>query len=260
MSKPLMREVRGRRVYSDGERDLPSVTTLLGMISKPQLVPWSARLAVEAAWDMKDELSGKTKDEYLKGLREEATARRNEKRDLGTAVHQAIEGVMREEVDIVDLSADIQKYVLAAQDFLDTQVEKVLAMERTVANFEIGYAGTFDMIALRADGTHGLLDWKTGGIWPSAYYQLLAYAASDHVWYEEDACWKPHKMLPNIGAVGVVQLQGDGSWTLFSWSDEEFDVPIALKYIANLRDVWAADKEMARLEMPITNTGIITLT
>ena len=38
-----------RRNYRDGEgKKLPGVTTVLGVLEKPALVPWAARIAAEA--------------------------------------------------------------------------------------------------------------------------------------------------------------------------------------------------------------------
>lgn len=244
---------RGRRFYTYGSKNLPSVTTLLGIVNKPQLVPWSARVSIEAAWDFREELNSLPQSEAISMVREESNKRRASGAELGTMVHHYLEMVVKDEVDIEDCPDQVQNFLTAGMDFLEKLSSKVLATERTVANVKVGYAGTFDALAKMNDGSIAVLDWKSGGVYANHAYQVMAYALADHVWKGGE--WVEMDMSKHSDTVGIVQLNKKGEWNYFSWKVEDFDSKKVLNHFSSLHDVWAGEKELDKLSMPVTASG-----
>lgn len=129
-----------------------SVTTLIGILDKPALVPWAAMKVAEAAvdqhavWASRLEHEGRDaaidwlkKARFRRGRGRSATA-------LGTAVHKACEhkaitGTWRAE-DWGD--AELRPFLIQFDRFLDDFQPVYIAAEVTVFNPEMGYAGTCD--------------------------------------------------------------------------------------------------------------------
>ena len=91
----------GRHTYRVGGEYVPSVTTILGVINKPALMPWAAKEG--ARWfmentsmvpDQEDKdahpvfADGVTLDDMYNGIRGAFRATSKEARDIGTRVHQ----------------------------------------------------------------------------------------------------------------------------------------------------------------------------
>jgi len=178
------------RFYRIDGRELPSVTTILEVISKPALGPWYAkeeRRYFEAA--MLDVLSrpGARDPEYVLNAVVAAVtgvkaADREKQRaaTIGTAVHAGIEWHLRRVLgdDPGPEPSLPEPAVWAVESWRDWAASvalEPLIVERTVYCLECGYAGTLDLYA-RVKGVLTVLDWKTGkAIYPEAFLQNVAY-------------------------------------------------------------------------------------
>lgn len=143
-----------------------SVTSVLGVVGKPELVRWAKSVALEA---VAAELAG----------RETITP---------TDLAQAIERARGEPERIRDEAAQrgsarhrIVARALASREGVEWSVLRALALtpcatEYTVLSRQHGFAGTCDLVAETADGCFAVVDWKSGGVWPEHALQVGAYA------------------------------------------------------------------------------------
>jgi hypothetical protein len=155
----------------------PSVTTILGVISKPALVPWAAReerLATsEAAAELYTELHGKQqlpRSMYLLALEQrlgktKAHAKQLAKAaEIGSAVHARIEwGLKRllgQRVGAEPVLEDAALWAfMAYEDWAKAVQLRPRFIEQTVYSRQHQYAGTMDLLAdLNAAALLGVLE------------------------------------------------------------------------------------------------------
>jgi len=147
------------RYYNNAGKLLPGVTTVLGVLNKPALVPWANNLG----------LAGINVREYVDIL---AT--------VGKIGHDMIcchnKGVKfeanGERADLIDKAENCFLSYLAWEK--QHKVEPILCEEPLVSE-RYGFGGTVDMLA-RVDGVETIVDYKTGkAIYPEHIYQVAAY-------------------------------------------------------------------------------------
>jgi len=158
----------------------PGVTTILGMIAKPMLIPWAAK---EAAKKIKayliEHATGRklTSEEIDKLVEEGRTAhvkRVEEAADLGSRAHKAIDDILegREPVITQDIKAPIDAFLKFKED---TKMEFLLG-DTKIASLINRYGGSLDALGWMKD-KFVIVDLKTSsGCWPEMGYQVAAYA------------------------------------------------------------------------------------
>lgn len=173
--------------------DLPSVTTILGVIGKPALVGWAAKVEremviVESAKFYHDligqpEISSVKWATDLQGRLGKERAHKKElakAAEIGSQAHALIEWTLRTSLlEKVGPSPEVgPKAQWAFSSWMRWREEvnlKPLMVETTVVHERLGYAGTMDLLAEVA-GELTVLDWKTGkAIYPEAWLQNVAY-------------------------------------------------------------------------------------
>ena len=190
----------GRKYVIDG-REYWSVTTILGVVNKPAIGPWMAKMereaVIEVACDMWDELRRKSltviqdRTVYRTLLesrigKQKAGDREKEKAgDIGTETHDYIDWYQRKLMGMnVGPAPKISDKALWA--FLNYEEKarelQLLPMrtEQVVYSKKYEYAGTLDLLAwIVKDGERRLMlgDYKTGkAIYPESMCQLSCYA------------------------------------------------------------------------------------
>ena len=164
----------GQRLYEIDGALYPSVTTILSVVSKPNLVAWARRTTIEAIRSAVLEMNSLTIERVLAVLDEMASEPERvaeEAARRGTAVHDAIAMALSGQL----YPRDLEGYVSQALDFLATHNLDVVAREAVLVSKQHGFAGTCDVASYGGKG-FVLLDWKTGGIYPEHALQLAAYA------------------------------------------------------------------------------------
>ena len=175
---------RGYRFYTLDGVTLPSVTTILGIVNKPALVPWANAQGREA---VEDELAPRGGDTLTRPMLdralEQAKARpwrtKKEAADFGSETHKIIEGLLAGTAPKIPA-----RQSQAVRNFQAWQSLHNISLELTevsVYSVEHGYAGTFDAMGW-IDGLPVVCDWKTSkGLYMETALQLAAYANA----YEE---------------------------------------------------------------------------
>ncbi|KPL25572.1 MAG: hypothetical protein AMJ75_00205 [Phycisphaerae bacterium SM1_79] len=139
---------------------VPGVTTIVGVLNKPALVPWANKMGLQGI-DVK---------RYV-----------DDKADIGVLAHAMIIGKLTNQ--LVDTSEYSKQQIDAAENaclsFYEWQKEHeltVLLAEQQLVSETWKFGGQFDIYGI-VNKTRELLDLKTGsGIWEEHYYQLGGYA------------------------------------------------------------------------------------
>lgn len=170
-----------------GVGQLPSVTTILSVIAKPQLYLWQAKQGslkalnvMERLKEMSPFLHDALRKEFGEAFFKDGYHQAAEAADYGKQAHSIIEGILkRGEKDWQPRPSGVAPQVNNAVDsFLNWQSRvqfKLIKAESQIHHRIHGYAGTCDAIGETKDGVT-LCDWKTSsGIWPEYSLQAVAY-------------------------------------------------------------------------------------
>ena len=163
-------EVGEERYYQIDGAILPSVSSILAVIARPNLAAWARRTVLEAVRQLLGE--GLSVDAALSLAELEPERVRGAAAERGGLVHEAIALALAGK----PYPLEWEPWVKAALGFLADYGLDCVAVERVVWSRRHRYAGTVDLVACQADGVLVLVDWKSGGIWPEAALQLGAYA------------------------------------------------------------------------------------
>ncbi|HEY7822008.1 MAG TPA: hypothetical protein VIG24_04205 [Acidimicrobiia bacterium] len=175
MTTPALAEnVRGKgRHYRTPDGELvPSVTNVIGILDKPALPRWSAKMVAERAALMKQSLAHMDDADIVDTLKAVPWQRSTRAADRGTDIHAYLEARLNG-VTPEQLSPDALPYKGAADDWFDRAgPDEVIGTEVTL--FTPAYAGTTDLI-MRRDGKMVIADFKTSkAIYDEAALQLAA--------------------------------------------------------------------------------------
>ena len=224
----------------DGQR-LRRVTTLLNGIPKDALPAWAAREVATFAYEHREAWTGLDKTNAVKMLKGAPWTKRDDAGDRGAAVHNTIEAYVRKGPLPENLTDDEAQCAVNAIEFLKARKSRVLGCEVTVVNFTLGYAGTFDLWDIDADGQSWLLDWKTSkGVYPNHAVQQAAYRNAEFAivqrknagnkdeekWTGRMISWGPER----IDRLGIVHVT----------PEEAALLPIAEDQVGRLWDVFRA--------------------
>lgn len=191
------------RFYEIDGKQLPSVTTILGILQKPALVPWAAKMTAEYCQQFiydngKHDIYNGTvtlaSEEIEAMISESKKAHRQKAASAmahGTRVHEAIAFWIESDgtadrTEVASFITDTQKATAEECDaalmgfdaFLawgDSVDLEIINSEQVVTDGEY-YAGRYDLLA-RVNGTLTLIDIKTStGIWDEYWLQCAGYA------------------------------------------------------------------------------------
>lgn len=162
----------------------PGVTTIIGKLDKPFLMPWAAKEVVKYLEGRQGELALATEEEYLKILETAKMSYRrksNEALTSGSTAHDWIESHIKAQIEgrILEVAVIEDKKAQASVDaFLEW--EKVhditwLASELVVGSEVHEFGGKLDGLAV-VDGVITLVDFKTSNQISKDYFlQTSAY-------------------------------------------------------------------------------------
>jgi len=158
----------------------PSVTTVLGILDKPQLGDWKLEQMALAAFN--SPANGSEPFEvYHQHLLTKAFEQVSDAADLGTAIHAALESHFKGQ----PIEAGMDTYVEPVARLIDREGIQFTEHELRLVNAQVGYAGTTDAVITR-NGQTGILDFKSRktkpGIactpWETEPLQIAAYGVA----------------------------------------------------------------------------------
>ncbi|MDG4801737.1 hypothetical protein [Micromonospora sp. WMMD980] len=224
----------GSRFYVNPETGAkaPGVTSVIGMLPKPFLQHWAAKVvatyAVENLGDivgiaLRGDQAGAI--DYLKGAPRRDTAKAAE---TGTAAHDLFERIAKGET-VGRVHPEYKPFVDHFEAFLKEFKPEIVFQEETVWSEAHDYAGSFDAYAI-IDGERVWLDWKTtrSGVHPEVAIQLAAYRHADYI-IRPDGSRVP---LPGADGGAVLHVRPEGwSFVPVRCDAEVFEVFKVLRQI-----------------------------
>jgi hypothetical protein len=159
---------------------LPSVTNVLGVINKPELVEWKMTQAVLAALTL-PRREGEDLGVFAKRVVEDAQSQVKGAAEFGSAFHAGAEHVAT--TLEVDPTGPYAAWLNQHRDWFQSNCVRTVWTESVLVNVEDGYAGTADLLVEHQQHGLTLVDYKTQGVKPGkaarAYgswcQQLAAY-------------------------------------------------------------------------------------
>ena len=142
---------KGRRYRTPEGVDLPSITTVLSILSRDSIMKWRRRVGAAEA----------------NRISHRASTR-------GTAVHAIIEKYINNEENFKDgYTPDIISSFLDLKPILDDRIGRVFAQEAPLYSNHLGVAGRVDCVA-EFDGKLSIIDFKTS-MRPKRYDYVTNY-------------------------------------------------------------------------------------
>lgn len=244
----------GSRWYVDPKTAIkyPGVTSIVGMLPKPFLVWWAARMAAETAVENLAAVTAIAKSDptgaidYLKNAHARYTKARAK---VGSEAHDLFERMIRGEA-IGRVHPDLEPYRVLFAEFLDV-VRPVLVRAEDIAwsdTFE--YAGSFDAILRVQLGVDGkpdhvngewhtlIVDWKTSkSTYPDVALQMSAYAHADKIIAPDGTA----EDMPEFDGAAVLHITPD-AWEFLPVriEGEVFEV------FLTLRKVFKWDRDLSK--------------
>jgi hypothetical protein len=194
-------------VWPPTGESFPSVTTILGAISKPALVDWSARQAATYAVKERQRLMFMDKQEAIDEIATTHKRVTELSSAVGTHVHECIESL----IESGEVHNPWPEHMRHFEAWRTVYKPEFLMSEATVYNRAVCYAGTFDILA-KIGGVTTLIDVKTGkNIYPEVALQLAAYANGEFYGSHDKVNDKWCEMqLPKIESAAVLHLRMTG--------------------------------------------------
>lgn len=228
--------VKSRGYYRDAVtgQKLKSVTTILNQgVPKEALVYWAGNLTAETAMENLPYLVRASKggaaerQEAYDWLRRTPTRKKEDRADLGGAVHDLIEAEILGTAlpqELLD-DPDMAPYIARFREFVAEWQVTFEASEMVVANYTEGYAGTLDNLMRSPFINGGALtmgDVKTGGelgvkgVYAEAGMQMAGYRHAEFGWLRDGS----RVPMPNTVGGVVLHLRPEGCWPVPVRCDE----------------------------------------
>ena len=205
--------LNGGRYYEWKGEQFRSVTTILGIINKPGLLPWVAGQVAQKAIDSHTVLGHMINDgdidDALRLLKSARYTSRDKAADRGTAVHEAAEAIATgAPFSFDDYAEETHGYIRAFQNWCNDKNPEFVAVEVMLASRKGRYAGTVDLRVKSPGGYLATIDIKTSkNIYPDTALQVAAYNNAEfQVVDEQEVPWEPTEFG------GILHLKPNGQY------------------------------------------------
>jgi len=224
---------KGRHYRTPDDMLVPSVTNVIGILDKPALPRWAAKLVAERAMHLKHSLANMDDNEVVDTLKGAPWSKSKRASDRGTDIHAYLEARLNR-LEPEELSDDAVPYKQAADDWFDAVGASFEDVQTEVTLFHPSYAGTTDLIGI-LDGAACIVDFKTSkAIYDEAALQLSALAGCYTDAEGKSLPWRnPDGTLFEMPRLIVVRIGVDG------WEEKEVaDADFAMTAFFGLLEAW----------------------
>jgi len=224
---------KGRHYRTPDDMLVPSVTNVIGILDKPALPRWAAKLVAERAMHLKHSLANMDDNEVVDTLKGAPWSKSKRAADRGTDIHAYLEARLNR-LEPEELSDDAVPYKQAADDWFDAVGASFEDVQTEVTLFHPSYAGTTDLIGI-LDGAACIVDFKTSkAIYDEAALQLSALAGCYTDAEGKSLPWRnPDGTLFEMPRLIVVRIGVDG------WEEKEVaDADFAMTAFFGLLEAW----------------------
>jgi hypothetical protein len=187
------------------DQRLYSVTTIIGALDKPALLYWAAEESAKAAVAVAKSLPVRVEEDgaeevvqWLRDARFRKPKGQRSAKDLGTAVHDALEQLALTG-KFPDVDDEVRPFIVQADKWMQKFQPVYEAAEMTIYNPTYGYAGTLDAIAT-VEGVRFLLDYKSTrksidsrGKKTTPYPEQVGLQLAAYRYGEYAAAWRPRR-------------------------------------------------------------------
>ena len=178
---------------AEGTKKYSGITSVIGVLAKPALIPWAARMAADYVSDAlrEDIQRGYDREYFDQVILESKSAHTKKKEDAathGTDAHALVEKYIKNCIEIDDgrplsMGNDYSGYddsyetIRPFIEWAADNVDHFLFSERRMSNIDLFIAGTADFGAVMKDGKTLIGDFKTSsGVYGIDYFlQCAAY-------------------------------------------------------------------------------------
>lgn len=245
----------------------PGVTSVIGMLNKPFLPFWQAKMVAELAVDSQDVIGPMAKRDrqgavdYLKGAANRYTKSRA---SIGSQAHDLFERLIRGQA-VGRVHPDMEPYRRLFEEFLSAVQPELVRAEDVAWSDTHKYAGSFDgILRLRLDeggkpDASGewatvMADWKTSkATYPDVALQMSAYANADFIISPDGE----HAPMPDFDGAVVLHITADQAAFKPVRIAAENGKPDVFPYFLALRESfdWAQSVSKTVLGDPIWSSG-----
>lgn len=191
---------------------LPSVTNVLGVINKPELVEWKMTQAVLAALTL-PRASGEELGVFARRVVEDAQSQVKGAAEFGAAFHAGAEQVAKSLE--VDQAGPYAAWLNLFRDWFQANCVRVVWTERVLVSNELGYAGTADLLVEHQAYGLTLVDYKTQAV--KAGGKARAYGS----WCQQLAAYRRAIGKPVTCVNLIVNSAAPAAPVEHVWSEEE---------------------------------------
>jgi len=209
---------------------LPSVTSVLGIIDKPQLTAWKIEQAIMASLTLPKE-DCETLEDYAKRVVKDSKQATTKAAEHGTRMHEQAENILMGRACCKD--EDLQPYIKTFREWAEDNVEKTHWCEKALVG--PGYAGRCDAyVRLKGIGD-AIIDLKNRKVNPK--YDPFYDSDCAQLW-----AYKYASENPKCACVSVVLAANDPKLLkTHQWSEDElYEAGIAFQAMLK---VWSWSKK-----------------
>ena len=189
----------------------PSVTSVLGIMDKPQLTSWKIEQAIMSSLTLPKE-EGETLEEYARRVVKDSKESTTKAAEHGTKMHTEMENILLGRA----CSADevLKPYIETFKKWADANVEKTYWCEKGLVG--AGYAGRCDAyVKLKGIGD-AIIDLKNRKVNPK-YSPFYEHSDAPQLW-----AYKNASENPQAACVSIVLASNDSSKLMTRvWEDDE---------------------------------------
>jgi hypothetical protein len=205
---------------------LPSVTSIIGVLDKPQLTSWKIEQAIMSSLTLPKE-EGETLETYARRVVKDSKESTTKAAEHGTRMHEQAENILMGRAVCKD--EDLQPYIETFKKWADENVEKTHWCEKALVG--AGYAGRCDAYVKLRDVGDAIVDLKNRKVNPKyePFYdtdcaQIFAYlSASEN---------------PRAAGVSIVLASNDSSKIMTKVWDKDELYQAGIAFCA-MQKVWA---------------------
>jgi hypothetical protein len=210
---------------------LPSVTSVLGIMDKPQLTSWRISVAIESALTL-PKSDDESLDDYARRVVEDSKQQTKKAAEHGTRMHEQMEHILLRREHSKD--ADLQPYIKTFREWAEDNVEQTYWCEKALVG--AGYAGRCDAyVRLKGIGD-AIIDLKNRKV-NKSYSPFYETSDTPQLW-----AYRIASENPQAACVSIVLAANDPE-TLITrrWDDDEL-YQSGIAFQAMLK-VWAWAKK-----------------
>jgi hypothetical protein len=210
---------------------LPSVTSVLGIMDKPQLTAWKIEQAIMSSLTLPKE-DGETLEEYAKRVVKDSKQSTTKAAEHGTRMHEQMEHILLGRA--FSKEPELQPYIKTFKEWAEDNVEKTYWCERALVG--AGYAGRCDAyVRLKRIGD-AIIDLKNRKVNPK-YSPFFETSDCPQLW-----AYRTASENPKAACVSVVLAANDPETLITRQWDEDELREAGIAFLAMLK-VWAWSKK-----------------